>query len=76
MAYYGVHGPKGTAEGRGRQGATAAVKKTLEDPNVRKRIEGHRLADRGNTPEQFAAQMKAELDVYKTVVDQSKLKLD
>ncbi|MEY2655959.1 MAG: hypothetical protein RLZZ524_2987, partial [Pseudomonadota bacterium] len=29
-----------------------------------------------NTPEQFAAQIKAEFEVYKKVVDQQKLKLD
>jgi hypothetical protein len=29
-----------------------------------------------NTPEQFAAQIKAEFDVYKKVVEQQKLKLD
>ncbi|MEY3653503.1 MAG: hypothetical protein RL739_1673, partial [Pseudomonadota bacterium] len=29
-----------------------------------------------NTPEQFAAQMKAEYEVYKKVVDQQKLSLD
>ena len=29
-----------------------------------------------NTPEQFAAQIKAEYEVYKKVVDTQKLKLD
>ncbi|MGV2481236.1 UNVERIFIED_CONTAM: ABC transporter substrate-binding protein, partial [Salmonella enterica subsp. enterica serovar Weltevreden] len=29
-----------------------------------------------NTPEQFGAQIKAEFDVYKKVVDEQKLKLD
>jgi hypothetical protein len=29
-----------------------------------------------NTPEQFAAQMKAEYEVYKKVVDQQKLTLE
>ena len=29
-----------------------------------------------NTPDEFAAQMKAEFEVYKKVVDQQKLKLD
>jgi hypothetical protein len=29
-----------------------------------------------NTPEQFAAQMKAEYEVYKKVVDQQKLSLE
>jgi hypothetical protein len=30
----------------------------------------------GNTPEQFAAQIKAEYEVYKKVVDSQKLTLD
>ena len=30
----------------------------------------------GNSPEEFAAQIKAEYEVYKKVVDQQKLKLD
>ena len=29
-----------------------------------------------NTPEQFAAQIKAEFDVYKLVVEKQKLKLE
>jgi len=29
-----------------------------------------------NTPEQFAAQIKAEFEIYKKVVDDQKLKLD
>ena len=29
-----------------------------------------------NSPEEFAAQIKAEFEVYKKVVDQQKLKLD
>jgi hypothetical protein len=30
----------------------------------------------GNTPEQFGAEIKAELEAYKKVVDTAKLKLD
>jgi hypothetical protein len=30
----------------------------------------------GNTPEQFAQQLKGEFEVYKKVVDAQKLKLD
>jgi hypothetical protein len=30
----------------------------------------------GNTPEQFAAQMKAEYEVYKKVVETQNLRLD
>jgi tripartite-type tricarboxylate transporter receptor subunit TctC len=54
----------------------AATKKALEDPAVRKRIEDTGSIVVGNTPQQFAEQIKAEYDVYKKVVDQAKLKLD
>jgi tripartite-type tricarboxylate transporter receptor subunit TctC len=74
MAYYGVLAPQGHAQGGGGQGAVA-VKKALEDANVRKRIEDTGSLIVGNTPEQFAAQMKAELEVYKTVVAKQRLTL-
>jgi tripartite-type tricarboxylate transporter receptor subunit TctC len=54
----------------------AGVRKVLEDPVVRKRIEDTGSLIVGNTPEQFAAQIKAEFEVYKKVVDSAKLKLD
>ena len=43
---------------------------------VRKRIEDTGSLIVANTPEQFAAQIKAEYEVYKKVVDTQKLKLD
>jgi len=52
------------------------VKKALEDPAVRKRIEDTGSLIIANTPEQFAAQIKAEFEVYKNVVDTQKLRLD
>jgi tripartite-type tricarboxylate transporter receptor subunit TctC len=48
----------------------------LQDPAVRKRIEDTGSLVVGNTPEQFAAQMKAEYEVYKKVVDTQNLRLD
>jgi tripartite-type tricarboxylate transporter receptor subunit TctC len=54
----------------------AGVRKALEDPAVRKRIEDTGSIVIGNTPEQFAEQMAAELAVYKKVVVEQKLKLD
>jgi tripartite-type tricarboxylate transporter receptor subunit TctC len=75
MAYYGILAPKGTSpEVVGKVGA--AVKKVLEDPGVRSRIEGTGSLIVGNTPAEFAAQMKAELAVYKDVVAKQRLKLD
>ena len=75
MAYYGVLAPKGTPKDVVDKIAVA-VNKALEDANVRKRIEDTGSVIIGNTPEQFAAQMKAELDVYKTVVAKQKLTLE
>ena len=75
MAYYGVLAPKGTPKDAVDKVA-AAVKKTLEDPGVRKRIEDTGSLIVGNTPEQFALQMKAELEVYKQIVVKQKLKLE
>jgi tripartite-type tricarboxylate transporter receptor subunit TctC len=75
MAYYGVLAPKGTSR-EVVDKVAAAVKKALEDPAVRKRIEDTGSLVVGNTPEQFAAQMKAELEIYKTVVTKQGLKLE
>jgi tripartite-type tricarboxylate transporter receptor subunit TctC len=75
MAYYGILAPKGTSK-EVVDKVASAVKKVLEDAGVRKRIEDTGSLIVGNTPEQFAAQMKAELEVYKTVVAKQKLKLD
>jgi tripartite-type tricarboxylate transporter receptor subunit TctC len=75
MAYYGLVAPKGTPKNVV-DAVSAAARKALEDPNVRKRIEDTGSLIVGNTPEQFAAQMKAELEVYKTVVVKQKLSLE
>jgi tripartite-type tricarboxylate transporter receptor subunit TctC len=75
MAYYGIYGPKGLPRDVVDK-VNSGVRKALEDPAVRKRIEDTGSLIIANTPEQFAAQMKAEFDVYKKVVDQQKLKLD
>ena len=75
MAYYGIVGPKGMSR-EVVDKIAASVKKTLEDPNVRKRIEDTGSLIVGNTPEQFAAQMQAELEVYKQVVTKQRLSLE
>jgi len=75
MAYYGLHGPKGLSKEVVAK-VHASVKKTLDNPNVRKRIEETGSLIVGNTPEQFAAQTKAEFEVYKKVVEQQKLTLE
>jgi len=75
MAYYGIVGPKGLPKDVVDK-LNAGVKKSLEDPAVRKRIEDTGSLVVANTPEQFAAQIKAEYEVYKKVVETSKLKLE
>ena len=75
MAFYGIYGPKGLPR-EVVDKVNAGVRKALEDPAVRKRIEDTGSIIVANTPEQFAAEIQAEYAVYKKVVTQSKLTLD
>jgi tripartite-type tricarboxylate transporter receptor subunit TctC len=75
MAYYGIYGPKNLPK-EVVEKISAGVKKTIEDPAVKKRIEDTGSLIVGGTPEQFAEQIKAEFEVYKKVVESAKLKLD
>jgi tripartite-type tricarboxylate transporter receptor subunit TctC len=75
MAYYGIVGPKGLPKDVVDKVA-AAIKKTAELPDVKKRIEDTGSLTILNTPEQFAAQIAAEFDVYKKVVEKQRLTLD
>ncbi len=75
MAYYGIYGPKGLPK-EVVDKVHAAVKKTLELPDVRKRIEDTGSLIVANSPAEFAQQIKAEFDVYKGVVAAQKLTLD
>ncbi len=75
MAYYGILGPKGLPK-EVVDKVSAATLKALQDPAVRKRIEDTGSIIVGNTPEQFTTQIKAEYEVYKKVVVNSKLTLE
>jgi tripartite-type tricarboxylate transporter receptor subunit TctC len=75
MAYYGILGPKGLPK-EVVEKISAGVKKSVEEPAVRKRIEDTGSLIVANSPEQFAAQIKAEYEVYKDVVKKQNLKLD
>ena len=75
MAYYGIYGPKGLSK-EVVDKVNAGVRKALEDPAVKKRIEETGSFIVANSPEQFAAQIKAEYEVYKRVVDSANLKLE
>ena len=75
MAYYGIYGPKGLPK-EVVDKVSSAVKKTLEDPAVKKRIEETGSLIVANTPAEFAAQIAAEFEVYKKVVALQKLTLE
>jgi tripartite-type tricarboxylate transporter receptor subunit TctC len=75
MAYYGILGPKGLPK-EVVDKISAATRQALTDPAVRKRIEDTGSLIVANTPEQFAAQIKAEYEVYKDVVTRQKLSLN
>ncbi|HEV6963945.1 tripartite tricarboxylate transporter substrate binding protein BugE [Roseateles sp.] len=75
MAYYGIHGPKNLPK-EVVDKVHGAVKKATELPDVKKRIEDTGSLIIANTPQEFAAQIAAELDVYRKVVAAQKLKLD
>jgi tripartite-type tricarboxylate transporter receptor subunit TctC len=75
MAFYGIYGPKGLPKEVVDKVSTA-VKKTLEDPAVKKRIEETGSLVVGNTPAEFTAQIAAEFEVYKKVVALQKLTLE
>ncbi len=75
MAYYGVYGPKGLPK-EVVDKVNAAVRKTVELPEVRKRIEETGSLVVANSPAEFGAQIKAEFEVYKQVVAAQKLSID
>ena len=74
-AFYGIHGPRGMPKELVDKVA-AAVRQTLDDPGVKERIEDTGSLIVGNTPEQFAEQIRTEFNVYKLVVEKRKLTLD
>jgi len=75
LAFYGIVGPKGLPK-EVVDKINAGVRKALEDPAVKKRIEDTGSLIVANTPEQFADQIKAENAVYKGVVQKQKLTLE
>lgn len=75
MAFYGFVGPKGLPrEVVDRiHGATRTI---VQEAGVRKRIEDTGSVILGNTPAEFAAQIRAELEVFRRVVREQKLTLE
>lgn len=75
MAYYGIVGPKGLSKDIVNK-INAALKQAVEIAAVKKRIEDTGSIVIANSPEEFAAQIKAELETYQKVVKDQKLSLD
>jgi len=75
MAYYGILGPKGLSKDVITK-INVAVKQAVEIPSVKKRIEDTGSIVIANSPEEFAIQIKAELETYQKVVREQKLSLD
>jgi tripartite-type tricarboxylate transporter receptor subunit TctC len=75
MAYYGIYGPKGLSLSVVAK-INAAVRKTLDDPTVRKHIDDSGALVVANTAEEFASQIVAEFAVYRKVVEQQRLTLE
>ncbi|MBI5270159.1 MAG: tripartite tricarboxylate transporter substrate binding protein BugE [Burkholderiales bacterium] len=75
MAYYGIHAPAGVPKEIVDK-INAAVKKTLEMPDVKKRIEDTGSLIVANSPADFGKQIQDELTTYKKVVQLQRLKLD
>ena len=75
MAYYGLLGPKGLPRPVVDR-INEATRKTLADPGVAKRIADTGSLMIGNSPEEFARQIAAELEVYRQVVAAQKLTLE
>ncbi len=73
VAFYGIVGPKGLPDDIVKK-LHDVISKTLQDVDVRKRIEETGSEIVGNSPAEFAEQIKAEYEVYKKVVEDRNLK--
>jgi tripartite-type tricarboxylate transporter receptor subunit TctC len=51
-----------------------AVERTLEDPQVKQKIEETGSDIIGNTPAEFAQQIRAECETYKKLAEEQKMK--
>ena len=73
--YYGLYGPKGLPRPVVDK-VNSAVRRTLDEAVVRRRIEDIGAFVVGGTPEQFAEQIRAEYLMFRQVVVSQQLKLD
>ncbi len=75
MAHYGILGPKGMPRDLVDK-INAATKRALDEPGLRARIEGTGSVVVASTPEEFAAEIKADYELLKRVVAERKLTLE
>jgi tripartite-type tricarboxylate transporter receptor subunit TctC len=75
MPFNGIVGPKGMAPEMVDR-LNAAIKRALEEPAVRKRIEDTGTVIVASTPDEFAIEMKLVYEQCKKVVAERKLTLD
>jgi len=74
-AWYSVHAPAGTPPEVVRR-LNAELVASLKEPDVQARFKQLTTEPVGNTPEEFAAFVKAELDKYARVIKGAGIKLD
>jgi tripartite-type tricarboxylate transporter receptor subunit TctC len=75
MAWYGLVAPAGTPAAIIAKVHDAAVK-TLQDPNVKRRLAESGAYPDGNTSQQYAAQIKRELDIRKKIAHDQNITLE
>lgn len=75
MAYYGFVGPKGLPSEIVNR-IYNATRTVVQDAGVRKRIEDTGSVILANSPAEFSAQIRAELEVFRRVVREQKLTLE
>jgi len=75
MAFFGLHGPRGLPR-EVVERIHSATMRVLADPALRRRIEDTGLVIVGNTPEQFAEQIRLEFELYQSVVQRAGLRFD
>jgi len=74
-AWYSMHAPAGTPPDVVRR-LNAELVASLKDPDVQARFKQLATEPVGNTPEEFAAFVKAELDKYARVIKSAGIRLD
>ena len=74
-AWYGLLAPKGTPPDVIAK-ITDAMKKSLANPELRAKLEGVGARPVGNSPQEFAAQVKTDIAKWRKVIQEVKIKAD